>query len=94
MGRFGNTPDREEREMTAEEWVRRFAAEVGTESPSDKELDQILKLAPIAAHGSERTAAPVACWIGGGTGVRPRNSARSPRGSIPLEEQHPYGLRP
>jgi hypothetical protein len=54
--------------MTAEEWVRRFAEELGTDPPSADELDQILKLAAIAAHGSERTAAPVACWIGGGTG--------------------------
>ena len=54
--------------MTAEEWVRRFAAEVGAPAPSDDELDQILKLAAIAAHGSERTAAPIACWIAGQTG--------------------------
>ena len=54
--------------MKAEEWVRRFAAEVGAEPPSDDELEQILKLAAIAAHGSERTAAPVACWISGQTG--------------------------
>jgi hypothetical protein len=54
--------------MTGEEWVRRFAAELGEPPPSDEELDQILKLASIAAHASERTAAPVACWIGGRTG--------------------------
>jgi hypothetical protein len=54
--------------MTAEEWVAEFAAELGVEPPSPEELDQILKLAAIAAHGSERTAAPVACWIGGQTG--------------------------
>jgi hypothetical protein len=54
--------------MNAEEWVRRFAAELGADAPSPEELDQILKLAAIAAHGSERTAAPVACWIGGKSG--------------------------
>jgi Domain of unknown function (DUF6457) len=54
--------------MTAEEWVRRFAAELGTDAPSAEEIDQILKLAAIAAHGSERTAAPVACWVGGQAG--------------------------
>jgi hypothetical protein len=69
--------------MTAEEWVRRFAAEVGTESPSDKELDQILKLAAIAAHGSERTAAPVACWIGGGTGRSPEELREIAKGINP-----------
>ena len=55
--------------MNAEEWVRRFAAEAGSEPPSDEEIDQILKLAAIAAHGSERTAAPVACWIGAQSGL-------------------------
>jgi hypothetical protein len=54
--------------MTAEEWVSKFAAELGVDPPSPAQLDQILKLAAIAAHGSERTAAPVACWIGGQTG--------------------------
>jgi hypothetical protein len=54
--------------MTADEWVSKFAAELGVDPPSAAQLDQILKLAAIAAHGSERTAAPVACWIGGQTG--------------------------
>jgi uncharacterized protein DUF6457 len=55
--------------MNAEEWVRRFATAVGSEPPSDDEVDQMLKLAAIAAHGSERTAAPVACWIGAKSGL-------------------------
>jgi len=59
--------------MTAEEWIRRFATEAGAHPPSDEELDQILKLAAIAAHASERTAAPVACWIGGQTGRSPES---------------------
>jgi hypothetical protein len=54
--------------MTGEEWVRRFAAELGAEAPDPDELDEILKLASIAAHASERTAAPIACWVGGRTG--------------------------
>jgi Domain of unknown function (DUF6457) len=54
--------------MTGEEWVRQFAAELGAEAPTPDELDEILKLAAIAAHASERTAAPIACWVGGRTG--------------------------
>ncbi len=61
--------------MTAQEWVRSFAAELGVEPPTSEEMDQILKLAAIAAHSSERTAAPIACWIGGQTG-RPAESLR------------------
>ncbi len=55
--------------MTAREWIDAFAAELGTETPSDAEIESILDLAGVAAHSSERIAAPVACWIGGLTGA-------------------------
>ena len=55
--------------MTAEEWVEKFAKEIGAERPSREEFDEILKLAAEAAHSSERTAAPVACWIAGRAGA-------------------------
>ena len=54
--------------MTRDEWIAEFAAELGVEPPSSREVAIILDLAGAAAHGSERTAAPVACWIGGQTG--------------------------
>ena len=54
--------------MTAREWIDRYAAALGTESPSDKQFDAILELAAVAAHDSERVAAPVACWMGGASG--------------------------
>ena len=55
--------------MTAREWIDRFAAEVGADPPTDEEVEAILDLAAVAAHSSERIAAPVACWIGGATGA-------------------------
>jgi Domain of unknown function (DUF6457) len=54
--------------MTAREWIEKFAAELAVDPPSDKEFDAILELAAVAAHDSERVAAPVACWIGGVSG--------------------------
>jgi hypothetical protein len=54
--------------MTAEEWVEQFGKELGAEPPSEDEFARILELAAEAAHTSERTAAPVACWIAGRTG--------------------------
>jgi hypothetical protein len=54
--------------MTAREWIDRFAAELGADPPSEDEFDAILELAAVAAHDSERVAAPVACWMGGGSG--------------------------
>lgn len=55
--------------MTAEEWVDQFAKEIGIDPPSREETVEILRLAAEAAHSSERTAAPVACWIAGRAGL-------------------------
>lgn len=54
--------------MNAREWIDRFAAEVGAEPPTKEEFNAMLDLAAVAAHDSERVAAPVACWIGGASG--------------------------
>jgi hypothetical protein len=54
--------------MTAQEWVRTFAEEVGAQAPSQDQIDEILRLAADAAHSSERIAAPIACWVAGTTG--------------------------
>jgi len=55
--------------MNAREWIDAFAAELGTEPPTNDEMKRILDLAGVAAHSSERIAAPVACWVGGRTGA-------------------------
>lgn len=55
--------------MNAEEWIAAFAVALETEPPSPEEVDRVLKLAAVAAHSSERTAAPVACWIAGRLGL-------------------------
>ena len=57
--------------MTREEWVRAFCAELGVDAPSAEEEAQLLELASIAAHSSERPAAPLACWAAGKTGRSP-----------------------
>lgn len=49
--------------MTREEWIERFAASAGVAAPTTREMDELLKLAGVAAHSSERPAAPIACWI-------------------------------
>ena len=61
--------------MTPEEWVRTFAEQAGAKPPSQEEMDEILRLAAVAAHASERIAAPIACWIAGTTG-RPVSELR------------------
>lgn len=55
--------------MNAREWLDAFASELGTEAPSTDEIKRILDIAGVAAHASERIAAPVACWVGGRAGA-------------------------
>ena len=49
--------------MNADDWVRRYAAELGIEAPSEEEQHTLLELAGTAARASERTAAPISCWV-------------------------------
>lgn len=58
-------------ETSAEEWIAKFAAEAGAEAPDEETIGKLLKLASVAAHSSERKAAPIACWIAGAAGVDP-----------------------
>jgi hypothetical protein len=55
--------------MNAREWIDAFAAELGAQPPTAAEIKQILDVAAVAAHASERIAAPVACWVGGAAGA-------------------------
>lgn len=55
--------------MNAREWIDDFASQIGAEPPTNDEIKQILDLAAVAAHSSERIAAPIACWLGGKTGA-------------------------
>ncbi len=61
------------RRVTRDEWIASFAREAGVERPSPEEIRDLLELAGSAAHTSERTAAPLACWVAG-------------RSSVPLSE--------
>jgi len=51
--------------VTRDEWIAAFAREAGVAAPSVEEIRELLELAGTAAHASERTAAPLACWIAG-----------------------------
>lgn len=54
--------------MNASEWISAFAGELGQAVPSEEQIGQILKLAAVAAHSSERIAAPVATYLAGVNG--------------------------
>lgn len=55
--------------MTAQEFLEAFAAQVGVPAPTAEQFETLLEVAAIAAHGSERVAAPLACWMGGASGM-------------------------
>jgi len=54
--------------MHRDEWLADFCERLGLEPPSKEEVVALLDLAATAAHSSERTAAPLACWIAGRSG--------------------------
>jgi hypothetical protein len=60
--------------MTAEDWIRRFASELGQPEPTPEEVEVLLRLASVAAHASERRAAPIACWLAARAGVAPEDA--------------------
>ena len=51
--------------MTRDEWIAAFARAAGVPRPSPEEIRDLLDLAGTAAHASERTAAPLACFLAG-----------------------------
>ena len=79
--------------MTRDEWIAAFAREAGVERPSPEEIRELLALAGSAAHASERTAAPIACWIAGrsrcsaspSSAPRAQEIGESPSGEVRLE---------
>jgi len=55
--------------MTRQEWLASFAVLLGVEPPDEQTVATLLDLAGVAAHASERTAAPIACWLVGSAGL-------------------------
>ena len=53
----------------AEDFVARFAAAAGIDPPSPADIEILLDTAGVAAHASERKAAPIVCWLVGRAGL-------------------------
>ena len=55
--------------MRPEDWIDVFAERLGVEPPDAATVETLLDLAGVAAHASERTAAPIACYLVGRAGL-------------------------
>ncbi len=67
--------------MNAKQWIDAYARKLGAEPPTPTQFSAILELAAVAAHSSERVAAPVACWVSARAGC-PLEDALSAARSI------------
>jgi hypothetical protein len=63
--------DSGEEHLSARRWLDAYAERLGVAPPSREEFSALLDLAGIAAHASQRVAAPVACWLAARAGVDP-----------------------
>jgi hypothetical protein len=50
-------------------WLDRYTAALGSPPITDEDVETLLALAGVAAHASERTAAPVTCYLAALSGV-------------------------
>ena len=57
--------------MDAQEWISTFATRLGLEPIPQADIDALLDLASVAAHTSERLAAPLTCYLVGRAGFSP-----------------------
>ena len=64
---------------TAQEWLAGFASVIGAPAPDETVSEVLLNLAGVAAHDSERIAAPMACWMAGVAGVDPAEALERAR---------------
>lgn len=64
---------------TGREWIAAFATSIGVEPPDEATIETLLDLAGVAAHASERIAAPIACWLVGQAGLTPAAAIEAAR---------------
>lgn len=57
--------------MEPQEWLANFADRLGLDELSQSDIDTLLDIASVAAHTSERLAAPLTCYLIGRAGISP-----------------------
>jgi Domain of unknown function (DUF6457) len=64
------------------DWIAAFAEKLGVPAPTPEQFDELLSLAGVAAHSSERIAAPVACWLAAQAGRSPAEALKLAEGMV------------
>ncbi len=67
--------------MDANQWLAAFAQRLGVTPPTPRSSKHCSTWPRVAAHSSERIAAPVACWMTARAGLTPADAlaiAREP----------------
>jgi hypothetical protein len=64
---------------SVEEWLAAYASALGLEAPDETTREDLLALAGVAAHASERMAAPLSCWLAARAGIAPGEALRIAR---------------
>src|SRR5579884_3122354 len=59
------------------DWLAGFARALGVDPLDQTTIDTVLELASVAAHASQRWAAPVAAYLAGKSGVDPSHALRA-----------------
>ena len=55
--------------MTGEQFAQHVARELGLDPLTEEEIGTLLKIASVAAHSSERLAAPLCTFLAGRAGI-------------------------
>ena len=63
--------DSGEQHLSARRWLDAYAERLGVAPPTREEFAALLDLAGVAAHASQRVAAPLACWLAARADVAP-----------------------
>ncbi len=64
---------------TAASWLEAYASELELAVPTEQEITDLLDMAGVAAHASERIAAPISCWLAARAGVTPLEALEAAR---------------
>ena len=65
------SPEMTEAKTSADNWIAAFAEALGIAAPDEATVNTLLDMAGVAAHSSERIAAPIACYLIGLTRTEP-----------------------